>query len=88
MTLPATDALLAQQAKDYVTVVNACLGNSLCVGVQTWDTSDDYSWIPSVFSGQGAALLFDSNKVPKPAYYAVADALAAATVSGPGGTWV
>ncbi|KAG8942411.1 hypothetical protein FRC03_003251 [Tulasnella sp. 419] len=40
MTLPATDALLAQQAKDYVTVVNACLGNSLCVGVQTWDTSE------------------------------------------------
>ncbi|KAG8924961.1 hypothetical protein FRC02_010075 [Tulasnella sp. 418] len=88
LTLPATAALLAQQAKDYVTVVNACLAHALCVGVQTWDTSDDYSWIPSVFSGQGAALLFDDNKVPKPAYYAVADALAAATVSGPGGPWV
>lgn len=38
--------------------------------------------IPGVFAGQGAALLFDSNKQPKPAYYAVADALAAATVQG------
>lgn len=38
--------------------------------------------IPSVFSGYGDALLFDSNKQPKPAYYAVASALAAATTSG------
>ncbi|KAG9007353.1 hypothetical protein FRB90_009433 [Tulasnella sp. 427] len=40
------------------------------------------SWVPSTFSGQGAALLFDANKQPKPAYKAVADVLAAATVSG------
>jgi len=43
---------------------------------------DDYSWIPSVFPEEGAALLFDEHKQPKPAYYAVADALAAATVKG------
>lgn len=38
--------------------------------------------VPSVFAGYGDALLFDSNKQPKPAYYAVASALAAATVTG------
>lgn len=53
-----------------------------CVGITTWDTSDDYSWIPSVFTGQGDALLFDSNKQPKPAYFSVASALASATVTG------
>lgn len=44
--------------------------------------SDFHFRIPSVFAGQGAALLFDANKQPKAAYYAVADALAAATVQG------
>ncbi|KAG8736697.1 hypothetical protein FRC10_009042 [Ceratobasidium sp. 414] len=82
MTLPATDALLASQAENYSYVVKACLAVSRCVGITTWDTSDDHSWIPGVFPGQGAALLFDANKKPKPAYYAVADALAAATVKG------
>ncbi|KAF8313690.1 endo-1,4-B-xylanase A [Clavulina sp. PMI_390] len=81
--LPATDTLLSQQAENYAYVVNACLAVAQCIGITTWDTSDDYSWIPSVFSGYGDALLFDSNKQPKPAYYSVASALAAATVSGP-----
>ncbi|KAG8948036.1 hypothetical protein FRC04_010078 [Tulasnella sp. 424] len=82
MTLPSTDALLATQATNYASIATACVGNSGCVGITTWDTSDDYSWVPSTFSGQGAALLFDANKQPKPAYKAVADVLAAATISG------
>ncbi|KAG9044903.1 hypothetical protein FS837_007329 [Tulasnella sp. UAMH 9824] len=82
MTLPATDALLATQATNYASIATACVSNSGCVGITTWDTSDDYSWVPSTFSGQGAALLFDANKQPKPAYKAVADVLAAATVTG------
>ncbi|KAF8713853.1 putative xylanase, Glycoside hydrolase family 10, partial [Rhizoctonia solani] len=80
MTLPATSALLTAQAENYKYVMNSCLAVSRCVGVTTWDTSDDHSWVPSTFPGTGDALLFDSNKKPKPAYYAVADALAAATV--------
>ncbi|KAG8924959.1 hypothetical protein FRC02_010073 [Tulasnella sp. 418] len=86
--LPSTPEKLAQQAKDYAAVVKACVSNKKCVGVQTWDTSDDVSWIPGVFPAEGDALLFDANKKPKPAYYAVAEALEAATISGPGGPWV
>ncbi|KAG9097094.1 Endo-1,4-beta-xylanase A, partial [Ceratobasidium sp. 392] len=71
-------------AENYSYVTKACVAVPRCIGITVWDTSDDYSWIPSVFPGQGAALLFDENKKPKPAYYAVADALAAATVKG---TW-
>ncbi|KAG8996210.1 hypothetical protein FRB94_008457 [Tulasnella sp. JGI-2019a] len=81
MTLPSTAALLAQQATDYATIVSACTQSTACVGITTWDTSDDYSWVPSTFSGQGAALLFDANNQPKPAYYSVANTLAAATTS-------
>ncbi|KAG8686614.1 hypothetical protein FRC09_014025 [Ceratobasidium sp. 395] len=83
-TSPSTSALVASQAENYSYVTKSCLAVPRCVGITVWDTSDDYSWIPSVFPGQGAALLFDENKKPKPAYYAVADALAAATVQG---TW-
>ncbi|KAG8918867.1 hypothetical protein FRC00_012001, partial [Tulasnella sp. 408] len=82
MTLPATSSLLATQATNYATVTSACVGSPGCVGITTWDTSDDHSWIPGVFPGEGAALLFDGNKKPKPAYNAVADVLAAATVTG------
>ncbi|CCO30091.1 hypothetical protein RSOLAG1IB_07504 [Rhizoctonia solani AG-1 IB] len=83
-TLPNSATLITAQAENYKYVTNACLAVSRCVGITVWDTSDDYSWIPSVFPGQGEALLFDSKKQPKPAYYSVADALAAATVKG---TW-
>jgi len=30
--------------------------------------SDKYSWIPGVFKGEGAALLWDENYNKKPAY--------------------
>ncbi|TFK40448.1 endo-1,4-beta-xylanase C precursor [Crucibulum laeve] len=68
MTLPSTDALLAQQKKDYQTVVAACKAVSGCIGVTIWDYTDKYSWVPSTFSGQGAALPWDANLVKKPAY--------------------
>jgi len=37
-----------------------------------------YSWVPSTFSGQGAACLFDANLNRKPAYYGVVSALSGA----------
>jgi endo-1,4-beta-xylanase len=36
---------------------------------------DSVSWIPEVFPGEGAADLYDLNFQPKPAYYAVQQAL-------------
>lgn len=33
MTVPASSANLAQQAKDYTSVVKACLAVSRCVGI-------------------------------------------------------
>lgn len=37
MTLPATDALLAQQKTDYQNVIAACKAVSKCVGITVWD---------------------------------------------------
>lgn len=42
-TLPSNATLLASQAENYAYVVNSCLAVSRCVGITTWDTSDDVS---------------------------------------------
>jgi endo-1,4-beta-xylanase len=75
MQTPSTSAKLSQQANDYRTVVNACLSVSRCVGITTWGVTDKFSWVPGVFSGFGAALLFDQNYQAKPAQTAVVQAL-------------
>ncbi len=59
MTLPSTAALLAQQETDYNTVISSCMAVAGCVGVTIWDFTDEYSWVPSTFSGQGAACPWD-----------------------------
>jgi len=71
MDTPSTPDKLATQASDYGKVADACLAVRGCVGITTWGLSDKYSWIPSTFPGQGAALPFDDNLQPKPAYNAL-----------------
>ena len=75
MPTPATAAKLAQQSTDYYNSVSACVQTTGCVGVTIWDYTDKYSWIPSVFSGQGAALPWDENLVKKPAYNGIISAV-------------
>ncbi|KAI0873311.1 carbohydrate-binding module family 1 protein [Hypoxylon argillaceum] len=77
-TLPSTASGLQQQAADYAAVTKACLATKACVGITIWDYTDKYSWIPSTFSGQGDACLYDSVLAKKPAWTAVSSALAAA----------
>jgi endo-1,4-beta-xylanase len=72
--LPADKPALEAQAADYASVVRACRSTPRCVGVTTWGITDDRSWIPSFFSGYGAALPFDENYRPKPAVAAIIDA--------------
>ncbi|MFF4015662.1 endo-1,4-beta-xylanase [Streptomyces sp. NPDC001843] len=75
MQLPATDAKLAEQATWYRDLTEACLAVRRCVGVTVWDYTDKYSWIPAVFPGEGAALPWDEQLKPKPAYEALREAL-------------
>ncbi|RYP26849.1 hypothetical protein DL767_007891 [Monosporascus sp. MG133] len=85
-SLPPTAAGLRTQADNYATVTRACLAVDACVGITIWDFTDKYSWIPSVFPGQGAALLYDENFSKKPAWTAVSSVLAAAATGGPAPT--
>ncbi|KAI0327919.1 endo-1,4-beta xylanase [Cubamyces sp. BRFM 1775] len=70
-SLPPDAAGIAQQKKDYETVVAACNAVEKCVGVTVWDFTDKYSWIPSTFPGQGDACPWDENYVKKPAYQGI-----------------
>lgn len=71
MNVPPTVAYLHQQAFDYQSAFRACFEVARCTGVTVWGVTDLYSWVPSTFPGQGAALLFDESYSTKPAYYAV-----------------
>lgn len=75
MILPATPALLAQQASWYNTVMQDCIAVRSCVDFTVWEYTDKYSWIPGFFKGQGAADIYDVNLQPKPAYYSLLNAL-------------
>jgi endo-1,4-beta-xylanase len=68
MPTPPSAADLQTQAGDYAEAVGVCLAVSGCSSVTVWQISDRDSWIPGVFPGQGAALLFDEDFARKPAY--------------------
>ncbi|WYZ40900.1 hypothetical protein EsH8_IV_001241 [Colletotrichum jinshuiense] len=84
--LPADEAAVQQQARDYAGVVKACVDNAKCVGVVVWEFTDKYSWIPATFQGAGDACLFDKDMQPKPAYAAVAAVLGNATAAAGNGS--
>ncbi|KAK3321895.1 glycoside hydrolase superfamily [Apodospora peruviana] len=83
-SLPASSSALATQGNDFANVVGSCLDVAGCVGVTVWGFSDKYSWVPSTFSGAGAALLYDSNFNKKAAWTSVSSVLAAKATGGPG----
>ncbi|MEW5966599.1 MAG: endo-1,4-beta-xylanase [Pseudomonadota bacterium] len=75
LTLPATRSALHKQAALYRDMLRACLDVPACRSFSTWGATDRYSWIPAFFPGKGAALLFDAEGRPKPAYTRVRNTL-------------
>ncbi len=67
---------LAIQAATYSSILTVCLQNPNCTAFQTWGFTDKYSWIPSSTNYQyGAALPFDMNYQPKPAFTSLVQTL-------------
>ena len=73
---PTVENLL-RQAEVYKNVLQKCLEQPAVKAIQFWGFTDKYSWIPHFFPGSGSALIFDENYNPKPAYYALKEALSA-----------
>jgi endo-1,4-beta-xylanase len=80
--LPASAGELETQAAAYRDVAELCLTEPGFTSLVTWGFTDKHSWIPGTFPGTGAALPFDRRYRPKPAYFALRDALAAGKVTG------
>lgn len=68
MNTPSTPEKLAVQSAAFERIARSCLAVKRCIGMTVWGISDKYSWIPGVFAGEGAALLWDDNYNKKPAY--------------------
>ena len=83
MNTPADSSKLATQAADYKKVFQICNAVTRCQGVTIWGITDKYSWVPGVFSGQGAALVWDDSYTKKPAYEAIASAFGGITPTTP-----
>jgi endo-1,4-beta-xylanase len=76
MILPVTPEKLATQADQFKGMLNSCQAVRRCVSYTVWGFDDQHSWVPGVFAGEGAATPFDEQYRPKPAYFALRDALA------------
>lgn len=66
---------LTLQAGIYSDIMTVCLQQPNCRFFSTWGASDRYSWIPGITGKPDAPLLFDESGLPKPAYYALIEAL-------------
>jgi endo-1,4-beta-xylanase len=76
MVLPVTPEKLATQATYFGDMMGSCVAVRRCVSFTLWGFTDKYSWVPGFFAGEGAATPFDEAFQPKPAYFALRDALA------------
>ncbi len=74
-TLPTTPEKLATQAESYRSMLRFCLSQPNVKAMLLWGFSDNCSWIPHFFKGQGDALIFDYQYKSKPAYDALAEVL-------------
>jgi endo-1,4-beta-xylanase len=76
MVLPVTPEKLATQATYFGDMMRSCVAVRRCVSFTLWGFTDKYSWVPGFFAGEGAATPLDEQFQPKPAYFALRDALA------------
>jgi endo-1,4-beta-xylanase len=75
MFVPPDATKLATQATYFTNMLDSCLAVRRCVSFTVWGFDDGHSWVPGVFTGEGAATPFDESFQPKPAYFAMRDSL-------------
>jgi len=69
--LPVTSEAQAAQVAEYTDALQACVAVRRCVSFTVWGFDDGTSWVPTTFTGEGAADLYDANLQPKPQLHAL-----------------
>lgn len=69
------ESRLKEQAKVYGGLLRTCLEAKTCTGFTTWGFTDRYTWIGDLTGLGEAPLIFDKSYRPKPAYFAMQEAL-------------
>jgi endo-1,4-beta-xylanase len=65
---PASPLAQSAQENYWSRTLQACLAVRSCISYTAWGVADHNSWVPGVFKGEGAALLYDEQYQPKPQY--------------------
>jgi endo-1,4-beta-xylanase len=65
---PASNLAQSAQEDYWSRTLQACLAVRRCISYTAWGVADHNSWVPGVFHGEGAALLYDEQYQPKPQY--------------------
>ena len=66
---------LEEQARVYRATLETCLASRAVGAFVLWGFTDRHSWIPRFTRQPDAALIFDEDYRPKPAYHALADSI-------------
>jgi len=73
---PLDDDKTQVQKAFYADFLQACIDASSCSHFTVWGLSDLDSWVPSTFPEYDFAHLWDTNLMPKPAYFAMSEVFA------------
>ncbi|MEM6391914.1 MAG: endo-1,4-beta-xylanase [Planctomycetota bacterium] len=71
-----------KQAEVYGRLIRTAMQFPAVDAILFWGFTDRYSWVPGFFDGWGDALLFDAAFKPKPAFFAVREAIATRAPAG------
>jgi len=81
--VPTSNLADAACSWHYSELLKAALSVPECISFTVWGFTDQDSWVPSTFSGEGYADIYDVNLNPKSSYYSLQADLALAAYSAP-----
>jgi len=80
---PTTHLATFAQPYEYDQMMKAAIAVPEVISFTVWGFSDDESWVPGTFAGEGYADIYDVNLNPKPAYFALQQDLQLAAFAAP-----